>query len=207
VVTAVHAAMRSIADLLDSEFAVDPVFQLSFGPGAGAGQRMGVFLNTPAQMIGSRSGLSVWLYRVVRDENTLNRSPKRVTSSLTERVPLPVKLHILLTPCTNIDGDDAQETDLKILGKALQTLEATPCLAGNDLKADFAGTDTKIFMRLEMLTLDEITRIWDALESSYQPCLSYEVSVVDIDINKTPERVTPVRIPVPQIGVLVGGSV
>jgi hypothetical protein len=204
-VTAIHAAMRSIADILEAEFRADSIFSNSFG--GAVINPMRVLLNSPAQMTGARSGLSVWLYRVERDENTLNRQQSRISPNLLQRVPLPTKLHVLLTPCTNLDGDDAQETDFKILGKALQILEATPCLSGLNLSAEFAGTDAKIFVRLEMLTLDEITRIWDALESSYQPCLSYEVSVVDIDIDTTPEHATPVKIPMPQLGVTVGGPV
>ena len=35
-------------------------------------------------------------------------------------------------------------------------------------------------VRLEPLTLEEITRVWEALEGSYQLSVSYEVSVVNI---------------------------
>lgn len=201
-VTSLRATSRSIADYLQIQFETDPDLGAVFAPPGD----MRVYLNTPAQMNDQRSGLSVWLYRVVRDENTLNRPPERISSGLTRRVPLPVKLHYLITPFTNIDGDDAQETDYVILGKVLQSFQATPCLTGVDLRDDFAGTDARIFVRLEVLALDEITRIWDALESSYRACLSYEVTVVDVHISNIPERTEPVRLPVPQIGVTVGGG-
>ena len=31
---------------------------------------------------------------------------------------------------------------------------------------------------------DDVTRVWDALDRSYQLCLSYEVSVVPIDARR-----------------------
>ena len=53
-------------------------------------------------------------------------------------------------------------------------------------------------------TLDEIARVWDALEGSYQLCVSYEVSVVDIDSMLEAQAFTPVKVVMPEIGLIVG---
>jgi len=167
---------------------------------------MRVYLNSPHEMTGSRAGLSMWLYRVVRDENTLNRPPQRLSPTLTRRVPLPVKLHYLFTPVTNSTSDDAPETEQVILGKVLQTFHDHPQLFGVDLRDDFSGTDAKITVRLETLSVDEMARVWDALEGSFRTCVSYEATVVDIQTADQPESAPPVRIPLPETGVIVGSG-
>src|SRR5262245_2366365 len=43
-------------------------------------------------------GVSVWLYLVQRDEQTLNRPPRRIDADRLEPRPLPLRLHYLVTP-------------------------------------------------------------------------------------------------------------
>jgi len=54
--------------------------------------------------------------------------------------------------------------------------------------------------------LDELSRFWEALEGSFQLAVSYEVSVVNIDIALEPIRVAPVEIAMPEMAVIVGES-
>jgi hypothetical protein len=199
VITALRATSRTIADFLQAQFAADPTLSDSFAPPG----TLRVYLNTPAEMK-LRAGLSVWLYRVERDESTLNRPPERISATLTRRVPLPVRLHFLFTPVTHSEEDDALETDQAILGKVLQCFHDHPQLFGTDLRDDFQGTDGLVTVRLEGLTLDELTRIWDALESPYRISISYEVTVVDVEAGIQPEGGPPVRVPLPETGVIVG---
>ena len=58
-------------------------------------------------------------------------------------------------------------------------------------------------MRLEALSLEEITRVWEALEGSYQLSVSYEVSLVDIASDLEPEHVSPVQVVLPEYGIVV----
>src|SRR5262245_6027933 len=101
---------------------------------------MKVFLNTPAQMTGARKGLSVRLYRVTRDDMTLNRPPERPTPTRVVPPPFPARLHYLIAPITNLTTDDAPETEQVILGKALQVLHDHPQLSGVDLTDDLTGS-------------------------------------------------------------------
>ena len=199
-ITAIRATSRTIADFLQGEFANDPDLGASF---SGAGT-MRVYLNTPAQMTGSRSGLSVWLYRVTRDEATLNRPPERVSPTRTRPAPLPVRLHYLLTPNIGSNAADSPETEQVILGKALQALHDRPQLSGVDLKDDFEGTRTVVTSRFEGLTIDELARIWDALATSYRTSVSFEVTVVDIESPLRDEVGPPVRLPLVEPAVIVG---
>jgi hypothetical protein len=200
-ITALRATSRTIADFLKAQFVADPTLDDLFAaPGT-----MRVYLNTPAEMAG-RAGLSVWLYRVVRDESTLNRPPERISTTLTRRVPLPVRLHYLFTPITHSEEDDGLETEQAILGKVLQCFHDHPQLFGTDLRDDFEGTDSLVTIRFEGLSVDEMTRVWDALESPYRTSVSYEVTVVDVEAGVQPEVGPPVRVPRPETGVIVGAE-
>jgi hypothetical protein len=202
VITAIRATSRTLADFLQAEFQSDPDLGSSF---SGAGT-MRVLLNTPAEMNDTRSGLSVWLYRVTRDESTLNRPPERVSPTRTRPAPLPVRLHYLIAPITGSTVDDAPETEQVLLGKALQVLHDHPTLSGVDLKDDFAGTRAVITARFEALTIDELGRIWEALATSYRTSVSYEVTVVDIEAPTRDETGPPVRVPITESAIVVGAT-
>lgn len=198
--TALRATSRTIADYLQAQFEADPnLTGLFAAPGT-----LRVYLNTPAEMT-TRDGLSVWMYRVVRDESTLNRSPERI-GTLTRRVPLPVRLHYLFTPITHADEDDSPETEQVILGKVLQVFHDHPHFFGTDLRDDFEGTDSQITVRLEGLSVEEMTGIWDALASPYRTAISYEATVVDVEAGVQPQVGPPVRVSRPETGVIVGAG-
>jgi hypothetical protein len=199
VITAIRATSRTLADRLQAEFAADPVLATFFSAGT-----MRVYLNTPAEMSSTRAGLSVWLYRVVRDDLTHNEPPARVSPTVTRRHPLRLRLHYLLSPITGRVQDDSPETEQAILGKALQVLHDHPRMSGTDLSGEFAGTDTVITSRFEPLTIDELARIWDALDTSYRTSVSYEVTVIEIDDDTTVASGAPVRVPVLDTGIEVG---
>jgi hypothetical protein len=199
-ITAIRATSRTLADYLQSQFESDPDLGSSF---AGAGT-MRVYLNTPAEMTGSRSGLSVWLYRVTRDPSTLNRPAERISPTRVRPAPLPVRLHYLFSPIINSNATDSPETEQVILGKALQALNDHPHLRGIDLKDDFGGTRTVVTSRFESLTIDELGRIWEALATSYRTSVSYEVTVVDIEAPARVENGPPVRLPLVDPTVIVG---
>ena len=62
--------------------------------------------------------------------------------------------------------------------------------------------DAQLVVRLETLSLDEITRVWEGLNGSYQLSVSYEVSVVDIDAAIEPQRVSPVLVGLTEFGLV-----
>src|SRR5574341_483971 len=63
-----------------------------------------VYLNTPQEIrVSKGQGISVWLYRVVRDAERLNDPPERLGWSQLRTPPLPLKLHYLITPVTGTE--------------------------------------------------------------------------------------------------------
>ncbi len=200
--TALSATSRTLAEHLRPQLEADIEF---FRDGT-----MVVSLNNPQEMEGPQGsdGLSLWLYRVVRDEQRLNAPRRRLGTAEFERVPLPVRLHYLATPIVNPQSIDPESPLLEqtILGRVLQAFHDNPVLRGSVLAGDFAGTDLELHVRLETMSLEEITRVWDALERSYQLSVSYEVSIVYICSQHEPERVEPVAVPLPEYGVITASE-
>ena len=113
-----------------------------------------VTLETPQEMLqAGRQGLSVWLYRVARDDQRLNDPPEVRTLPTGEAVmiptPLPVRLHYLMTPLAPASPD----TEQRILGRALQLFHRYPIVSGAFLRAELAGTNAELHVHLEALGL------------------------------------------------------
>ncbi len=165
---------------------------------------MVVSLNTPQEMTDNQTeGLSVWLYRVIRDEERLNAPPERISNNQLKTPPLPMRLHYLVTPIVNSRTVTSPETEQAILGKVLQAFYDHSTFAGVDLQDDFSGTILELRVRLEPLSLEETTRIYDALEGPYRLSVSYEVSVVYIYSAIEPESLSPVQVVMPEYGLIV----
>ena len=116
---------------------------------------------------------------------------------------MPVRLYYLITPIVTNENDSSPETEQIILGKVLQIFHDHPKFRSTDLKSDFEGSAIELTIRLEPLSLEEITRVWEALDRSYQLSVSYEVSVVYVHSAEEPYEVSPVEVAVPEYGVIV----
>jgi hypothetical protein len=197
--TALRDTSVSLATLIQNTLSADPEVQALLPPG----DTLQVSLNTPEEMgPANEQGLSLWLYRVVRDDNLLNVPPRRVGLDRLRAPPLPMRLHYLLTPVfERQQGVAAPEFQQTLLGKVLQLFHENPQLRGSALLGVLAGRDLEITVRLETLALDELSRVWDALELSYQLTLAYEVAVVPIDSRRDIVTGPPVGIFQPAYGV------
>jgi len=175
--TALAATSETLTDFLLTAFAADPALGALFGGGG----TMTVSLNNPQEMSDEPlEGLSLWLYLVQRDGETLNQPPVRIDSSHMRNPPLPMRLHFLATPIVNRGATGSAQTEQIILGRTLQLLYDHPLFRGTDLRGDLQGTEAELRVRLEPMSLEEITRVWNALDRSYQLSVSYEVGIVDI---------------------------
>jgi hypothetical protein len=199
--TALRATSQTLAEFVKKRFQADSLLGGLFTAGG-----MVVSLNTPPEMAEQPAeGLSIWLYRVIRDDHRLNDPPIRLSATELMPAPLPVRLHYLITPVTN-KRTGSPETEQLILGKVLQLFHGHAMLRGTDLQAEFSGSDAELKVRLEPLSLDEITRIWEALQGSYQLCVSYEVTLANIAPELEPELVAPVEVAMPEYGLIVSSE-
>jgi hypothetical protein len=197
--TALRDTSVSLQTLIENTLSADPEVQALLPPG----DTLKVSLNTPDEMEeAGDQGLSLWLYRVVRDDNRLNAPPTRTAPDRLRPPPLPMRLHYLLTPLfERLHGIAAPELEQTLLGKVLQLFYETPQLRHGMLVGVLAGQDLEITVRLETLSLDELARVWDSLDRSYQLSLAYEVAVVPILSRRSIFSGPPVGIFLPEYGV------
>jgi len=108
--TALLATSQTLADFIQKERENDPNLRTFFN--AGLGGTMIVSLRNPEEMSEkSDQGLSLWLYRITRDEDRLNDPPERMSPSLFREPPLPLRLHYLYTPV--VDPSTANNAEIE----------------------------------------------------------------------------------------------
>ena len=197
---ALHATSATLVDYLQTSIDSDPFFGTPGHPWRDRNMR--VRLQTPAEMTGNngQEGVSLWLYRVIRDEERLNDPARRISPTQLRPTPLPMRLHYLVTPVTNRANEGDPDTEQYALGKVLQLFHSKPMFRGADLRGQFSGTAAEFFVRLETLSLDAIAQVWQGLDGSFQLSVSYEVSLVDIDPALEPQSVAPVLVALTEIG-------
>src|SRR5690606_41578835 len=136
--TALLAASQSLQGVLLAALQADAVLSVLFPP---LGSSV-VSLATPDGMVElDQTGVSVWLYRVMRDEQLLNQPPRRLPPDRLQPVPLPMRLHYLMTPMMRGNaGEPAPESDQHVLGAILRTFHQQPILFGAALAGPLRGT-------------------------------------------------------------------
>jgi hypothetical protein len=202
--TALLATSQTLANYLQAQFENDPNLQTLFDSGMGG--LMTVSLRNPEEMAEKNDqGLSLWLYRITRDEDRLNDPPIRIAPSLFQEPPLPLRLHYLCTPIVEATTANNADIEQRILGKVLQTFYGHPRFRGSDLAGDFSGTNAELRSRIEPMSLEDSTRIWNALEQPYQLSVSYEVTLANID-SEVFESNVPVMQVEPDYAVIVKES-
>jgi hypothetical protein len=199
---ALHATSVTLRQFITAQIMADAFLSGPTAPFTTRG--MSVSLQTPTEMTDAgREGISLWLYRVMRDDQRLNDPERRINPTTFARRPLPMRLHYLVTPITTRENLGDPDTEQYLLGKVLQSFHTRPLLRGADLGGELAGSDAELRVRLETLELDQISLVWDALEGAYQLAVSYEVTLVDIDSARQPDQRTPVVEVVADIGPIV----
>jgi hypothetical protein len=200
--TALLATSLTLQTFIQSRLEKDLNLRTFFDSAIGG--TMVVSLRNPEEMAErNQQGLSLWLYRVMRDEDRLNDAPDRLSLFLQRQPPLPLRLHYLFTPVVDPATDNNAEVEQSVLGKVLQSLYGHPLFTGADLAGDFSGTQTEIRARMEPMSLEDITRVWHSLKQPYHLSISYEATLVRIDSEEV-DPGSPVLVATPKVGVIVG---
>ena len=200
--TALYSCSQTLANYLTARLA--SVAGLGFGSG---GVRQVSLLSPEAMRTELKvEGLSVWLYRVDRDDMRLNQPDLRISATEVRRPPLPLRLHYLMTPVTfNGATGGSPQIEQTILGRVLQALHSRPILQGTDLDGtDLEGSEAEFHARIEALALDDVSRVWEALEGGFKLCVPYEVSLANMAPDLDPLRVAPVSLLLPETALVVG---
>jgi len=139
-----------------------------------------IVLSNPADPIGANvvRQASLWLYQVVPNEYLRNDSPvrKRIANDDTAEVypPLAINLLYLFTPSTGSDLGDQQ-----VLGRALQVFHDQSILLLQSTQPP-NNTD-ELHVSLASRTIEELAKVWEAMQQPYRLSVCYEVRVARID--------------------------
>lgn len=130
---------------------------------------------------GITSGYSLFLWRITMNSERRNLAPRRDSSDQVFRPSLPIDLHYLLTPWAT----DLQ-TQQRMLGWAMRTLEDETLLPAAILNVNLAETDTfsnseTVELTAEPLELTDLFNLWDKLSHNLNTSMMYRVRSVLID--------------------------
>ena len=133
-----------------------------------------VFTNPTETARDSSNRLSLWMYQITENEFVKNEPPVRKNghNQITE-TPLALNLNYLVTPFATTG-----ESDHLLLGAAMQALYENAIIKLHRPADDIFEELRMIFCRL---TLEELTRIWEALREPYRLSICYQVRVTHID--------------------------
>jgi hypothetical protein len=133
--------------------------------------------------------VSLWLYRVARNDFLTNDPPPRPSPGQVARNPLPINLFYLVTPVHT----DAS-TRLEMLGVILQTFNDHSQLFGTDLGIASPLGSQGLRLLLDAPTLEELTQVWYALQESYEVSVAYQAQLVTIESAHQPLASSPVLV-------------
>jgi Pvc16 N-terminal domain len=192
--TVIRAVTETLRSILEAGITNSPDMQLNGVP---------IDLRSPKEMRehNNATGISLWLYRVVRDPDLLNRPPERISPTQVRRASLPVCLYYLVTPLVALPED--RQT---LLGRVLQIFNDHSQLRGADLKDSLVGSTEEFRVNLEALSLEELTRVWYSLSEPYDLSVSYEVHVATIDTDTEAVQGPPVLVRTSSYEQIVGSS-
>ena len=122
--------------------------------------------------------LCIYLYQISENVYLKNHEPERTEENSFSFSPLFLDLYYLIVPYSN------QRRDEKImLGTVLQLVANHPVLTERLLYGDLSKQDRVIRLLLNSLTLDELTKIWSAFQTTgYHLSLGYLVTPVPVEI-------------------------
>jgi hypothetical protein len=135
-----------------------------------------VTLDSPATLpTGGESDfkkLNLFLYQVLENPHAKNQHWLSPTATTQEYPSLAINLYYLLTPYAK-DMISAHQ----VLSHAMSVLHDNSIVSGKQLLGALPGAVEQLVLLLCPMTLEELTRIWNALQSPYRLSVCYEVRI------------------------------
>jgi len=138
-----------------------------------------VTLDSPADLRGDAGNfqkLNLFLYQVLEHAYTKNQPAYAIDASTQQYPPLTLRLYYLLTPYAS-DPASAH----KVLGHAMQIFYDNAIVAETQMTETLRLATDKLAIVLLQSKLEDLTRIWNALQTPYRLSVCYEVRVVPIE--------------------------
>jgi hypothetical protein len=136
-----------------------------------------ISLESPADLENNNSvRLSIYLYRIVENPYLKNRFPLEGRGGTQRKPPLTLDLYYLITPLVGTPREQQI-----VLGKTMQVLYDRAILEGPDLEGSLGQSGEEIRLVLNSVSLEELTRVWQALEIPYRLSVCYIARVAIVD--------------------------
>jgi hypothetical protein len=131
---------------------------------------------------------ALFLYHIDIDRHLRNQRhlPDRNDPSILRKPPLPLQLRYLFTAV------DANETlNHLVLGRVLQTFQDQPFVSSVDgvpLDDSFGGAAPALRVKPDMLTVEQLSQLWNALSAPFRLSIAFLVDIAAIDSGEPPLR-------------------
>jgi len=172
---AINTVSRAIRRILAAAYGADPMVNALVGGEAGI-----VFSNPTQTAQDPAHHLSLWLYRITENEFMKNLpAPAEAKVRVQRGSPLALDLSYLITPFTS-----SGENDQVLMGMTMQVLHDNASIYVRD-PLNLVVDEIRVI--LCRLPLEEVTRIWEALQEPYRLSVCYLVRVIRIDSTQLDE--------------------
>jgi hypothetical protein len=133
---------------------------------------------------------SLFLYHIEIDRHLRNQRPlpDRDDAALQRRPPLPLQFRYLFIP---VDEDETMNH--LVLGRVFQHFYDSPMVTsvqGTPLDDSFGGASPALQVKPDMLTVEQLSQLWNALSTPYRLSASFLVKIAAVDSGEPP-RLTP----------------
>lgn len=127
--------------------------------------------------------LSVYLYRIIEDAYMKNRPPLEGNGGRLRKPPMALDLNYLITPLLKAPRDQQI-----VLGKIMQIFYDRPTLEGPELAGTLGTSGDVVRVIFNTVPLQEVSWIWQALETPYRLSIGYTVRVTMLDSTEESEQ-------------------
>jgi hypothetical protein len=131
--------------------------------------------------------MNVYLFRLVENAYAKNQVRQAVGRDTLAKPPLALNLYYVLTPFA---ADQIDEH--RVLGETMRIFYDHAIVAAPLLRGDLELSTEEFKIDLCPFTLEELTRIWHAVNRPYRLSICYEVRIILVDssIEQPSQRVT-----------------
>lgn len=147
-----------------------------------------ITLNSPGETLEASTVASLYLYHIDISEHARNQLPlpDRTRSDAFRKPPLPIQLRYLFTPVSH-----DETINQLLLGRVLQHFHDFPSfetVSGQAIGDAFGGGSPQLRVKPDLLTLEQLSQLWNAFSSPYRVALGFLIEVVAVDSGQPPAR-------------------
>lgn len=139
-----------------------------------------VTLLSPVETSSHQKRVNLFLYRVIANPHLHNRDfqPKPGAPNVLLHPPLALNLFYMLTPFAQLDPETGEANAHAVMSEAMRVLHEHPILPQSALEAPLVESQVKV--TLHAADIEELSKVWTALEKDLRLSAIYEVSFVDV---------------------------